>query len=184
MSETGAIVMLRALFALSLLAAACGPSTAALPPPATAHNAAGVRHLGAGDLDAAEARFRIALEYHPRFVEARANLGAVALERGELAEAERHLRLAVHLDPEFDEAWANLGVLHARRGELEAAAEALETALAIDPGLTDARRNLGDVWIRLGRFAEARAQLMRLVELHAAPSAPWARASALLAYCE
>lgn len=172
---------MRSLLLPLLLCVACAHG-GSLPPPAVAHNREGVAHLEADDLDAAEARFRLALEYHPRFAEPRANLGLVLLRRGDLEGAERELRTALALDPDFDEAWSGLGVVLEARGERSEAARAWERALAIDPGLVAARRNLADVWIREGRFVEARAQLVRLVEIDAGDSL--LRARALLAYCE
>jgi tetratricopeptide (TPR) repeat protein len=153
-----------------------------LPPPAIDHNREGVVLLEAGDLDGAEARFRLALEYHPRFAEPRANLGLVLLRRGDLDGAENELRTAIALDPAFDEAWSGLGVVLEARGDRAAAAEAWEHALSIDPGLVAARRNLADVRIRDGHFAEARAQLVRLAQLERGEGL--ARAQALLGYCE
>ena len=153
-----------------------------LPPPAVEHNREGVLLLEAGELDAAEARFRLALEYHPRFAEPRANLGLVLLRRGDLDGAERELRTAISLDPAFDEAWSGLGVVLEARGDRVGAAEAWEHALSIDPGLVAARRNLADVRIREGQFSEARAQLVRLMQLE--QGAGLARARALLGYCE
>ncbi len=150
-----------------------------LPPRAIELNTGGVQELAQGHLDDAEARFRLALELHPRFAEPHANLGLVMLRRGNLAAAEDHLRTALQLDPDFDEAWSNLGVVLLERGELDDAAEAFERALSIDPTLLDARRNLADLWIRLRRFGAARAQLMRLVQL-----TDDGRAEGQLAYCE
>lgn len=157
-------------------------SASRLPPPAVAHTREGVHLLGTDELDAAEARFRLALEYHPRFAEPRANLGLVLLRRGDLEGAERELRTAISLDPDFDEAWSGLGVVMQTRGDLEAAAEAWERALAIDPGLVDARRNLADLHLRQGQLPEARAQLVRLTQLDRGEGL--VRATALLAHCE
>ncbi|MCB9633174.1 MAG: tetratricopeptide repeat protein [Sandaracinus sp.] len=166
---------------LAFLLVACTRG-GALPPPAVAHNLEGTTLLEGGDLDGAEARFRLALEYHPRFAEPRANLGLVLLARGDLEGAERELRAALSLDPDFDEAWSGLGVVLDARGQRVEAAEAWERALSIDPGLVAARRNLADTRIRLGQLVEARAQLMRLVQLERGDGL--SRATALLAYCE
>src|SRR5687767_2444919 len=63
------------------LAAGCGAATP-LPPKALALNQAGAEALEHGELDLAEARFALALEYNPAFVEALTNLGIVETQRG------------------------------------------------------------------------------------------------------
>ncbi len=169
---------------LCALAVGCA-TTGALPPQAIEHNRLGAERLQAGRLDDAEARFRLALEFHPGFAEPHANLGLVMLEREDLAEAEHCFRAAIRIDPDFDEAWANLGVVLLRMGRVDDATDAFEEALAIDPGHVGARRNLADVWMMRQDFAQARAHLMRLVQLVDRPgSAEWARANGMLAYAE
>ena len=172
----------RYLLALALFSACATGGT--LPAVAVEHNTAGAESLAAGELDDAEARFRLALEYHPGFAESRANLGLVAFERGQLDDAEGQLRAAIRLDANFDEAWSNLGLVLAAKGQLRDAKRAFETALAIDPGLIAARRNLADLVMRDADYVEARAHLMRLVQIVDASTVDGARASAMLAYCE
>jgi tetratricopeptide (TPR) repeat protein len=166
--------------ALVFVVLACGCGGTTLPRVAIEHNTAGAELLAEGDLERAEARFRLALEFHPGFAEARANLGLVALARGDLAEAERHLRSAIGLREDFGEAWGNLGVVLERRSRLDEAQEAYQRALAIHPGIVFARRDLAWLLARRGRLAEARAHLLRLVEI--APDD--AEAAGLLAWCE
>lgn len=165
---------------LALFVALAGCASAGgLPTAAIDHNRQGAQAFAEGELDTAEARFRLALEYHPRFAEPHANLGLVMLRRGQIRAAEDHLRTAIELNADFDEAWANLGVVLLRLGERDEAIEAFESALAIDPGLNDARTNLATTWMKAERFAEARAQWLRLLQ-----QAPSARTRAMLAYCE
>jgi len=167
-----------------LFALGCATS-GALPPQAVAHNRAGAERLEVGRLDDAEARFRLALEFHPGFAEPHANLGLVMLERGDLGEAEHCFRAAIRIDPDFDEAWANLGVVLLRMDRVDDATRAFEEALAIDPGHVGARQNLADVWMMRGDHGQARAHLMRLVQLVERPGSPaWARANGMLAYAE
>jgi len=128
-------------------------------------NARGAERLARGDLDAAEARFRLALEYRPGFVEARANLGLVMAERGDLEEARAHVEAALSVDEDFALGWSSLGVVLERQHELDDAAAAYEEALAIDPGLATPRRNLALLLLRLERFPEARAHLLRLAAI-------------------
>ena len=61
--------------------------TTPLPAKAAELNRAGAHALAEGDLTTAEARFALALEYHPKFVEALTNLGLVEMQRGNLARA-------------------------------------------------------------------------------------------------
>lgn len=172
----------RLAIGLALLSA-CG-ATGALPSAAVDLNRRGAEALGESQVDDAEARFRLAIEHHPRFAEPHANLGVVMLERGRLEEAERHLRDAIALDPDLDEAWSNLGVVLHRQGRIDEAALSFEHALSIDPGLFSARQNLAELWILRRQFDEARAHLMRLVQLTEEGSPAWARAHAMLAFCE
>jgi Tfp pilus assembly protein PilF len=157
-----------------------GCGAGGLPAEALQHNGAGADLLARGRLDDAEARFRLALEYHPRFAEPRANLGLVALRRGRLRQAERHLRAAVRLNEDFAAAWGNLGLTLERQKEPGRARRAYQRALGVNPGLTAARRNLARLELSRGRFRQARAHFLRLVQLVPAD----ARAEALLAYCE
>ena len=60
---------LAAFLVLAALITGCA-GTAPLAPKAVELNRAGTEALAAGNLEMAEARFALALEYHPRFVEA------------------------------------------------------------------------------------------------------------------
>ncbi len=149
------------LVACTWVGCASGP----LPKQAKVYNQRGARALAEGRLDDAEASFRLALEYHPRFAEPRANLGVVALQRGHLEEAERHLRGAIRLNEDFALAWSSLGVVLERQGRLEEARSCYERALSIDPGLRNARRNLAVLLLRMGHFEAARAHWLRLAQI-------------------
>ena len=70
----------------------CAGCAGGLPPVAVAaqrHNDAGTELLAGNHLDDAEARFRLALEYHPHFAEAHLNLGLLLLARGRIKAAIR-----------------------------------------------------------------------------------------------
>lgn len=154
-----------------------------LPPVAVAaqrHNDAGTVLLAENHLDDAEARFRLALEYHPHFAEAHLNLGLVLLARGRLGEAGEHLLTAAELDEDYAEAHGNLGVYYLLVGEPAQAEQRFVTALSIDPGLREPRLNLAELWITQERYREARAQLLRLVQV----AEDDLMAHAWLAYCD
>lgn len=157
-----------------------GCATSGIAEEALLNNRAGADRLAAGDLNGAEARFHLALEYNRSFADPYANLGAVALERGHFAEAEHYLKTAIELNADFAEAWANLGVLRTRQHRHPEAREAYTKALEINPGLISARRNLAFLLADDSDWASARAQLYRLLEL--TPDDQDARA--VLSFCE
>lgn len=150
---------MRYLLWLSLVGCA---GTLDVPAEAVAHNQTGVHALEAGDRHAAEAAFRVSLEYNANFAEARANLGLAALERGDYEEAAAQFEAAISVDAHFAQAWSNLGLARLLQGQVPKAEDALITALGIDPGLVAARVNLARLWFVQSRYREARAQLLRV----------------------
>lgn len=165
---------------LLILLASQGCGAAGVPRQALEHNQAGAELLAEGELERAEARFRLALEFQPGFAEARMNLGLVALERHRPAEAEAHFRGAIGMREDFGEAWGNLGVALEQLERPSDAQHAYESALSIHPGLVFARRNLSWLLAREGRYTQARAHLLRLREQDPQD----ADAGGLLAWCE
>lgn len=171
---------MRPLLPLLVLLVLSGCTSTSISPLARQHNAAGAVLLAEGDLERAEANFRLALEFAPGLPEARMNLGVLALRRDRPAIAERELRAAIGLREDFPEAWANLGAALEGSGRLSEAEGAYLRALALHPGLAFARRNLGRLLLAAGRHTEARAHLLRLLESDPGD----AEAHALLAWCE
>jgi tetratricopeptide (TPR) repeat protein len=158
-----------ALAIVLLLAAGC-KAAAPLPPKAVALNRAGVDALAEGDLETADARFSLALEYNPHFVEALTNLGLVALKRGNFARARQLLARAHRLNPDVAQPLHGLGVLAEREHRPDRAAEYYREALRIDPGFAPARANLARLLFAAGMLEHARIQFKRLVEV--APNQP------------
>jgi Flp pilus assembly protein TadD len=128
-------------------------------------NRAGTEALAAGDLETAEARFALALEYHPRFVEALTNLGLVEMQRGNLARARLEFERARRINPDLAQPHHALGVLAERERHPDIAAEHYRDALKVNPGFGPSRANLARVLFAAGRFDEAREQFLRLVEV-------------------
>jgi tetratricopeptide (TPR) repeat protein len=106
----------------------------------------------AGELDAAAAHYRRALDADPHFFSAAMNLGVLAARAGRSDEAVGWLERATALEPRSDDAWANLGGALLARGELDSARAALERALALHPEHPAATANLA----LLERRTEAR----------------------------
>ncbi|MEZ4220263.1 MAG: tetratricopeptide repeat protein [Polyangiaceae bacterium] len=143
---------------------------APLPPKAIDLNAQGAEALAAGDLETAEARFDLALEYSPRFVEALVNRALVEVQRGNFLRARRLLGRARRLNPDFAQPHHGFGVLEEREGRPDKASAHYLEALSIDPGFAPARLNLARIYYTAGRFEHAKEQFKRAVEV--APEDP------------
>ena len=148
----------------TILFAGCSAG-APLPPQAAALNTAGIQALEAGDLETADARFSVALEYSPRFVDALVNLGLVELERGNFSRARLLFERARRLNPDVAQPHHALGVLAEREGRADRASTAYYAALEVDPGFAPARENLARLLFAAGEVEEALVQYKRLVEV-------------------
>jgi tetratricopeptide (TPR) repeat protein len=157
-----ACVLILPPFAALLLACA---GAAPLAPKAVELNRSGTEALAAGDLETAEARFALALEYHPRFVEALTNLGLVEMQRGNLAHARLHFERARRINSDLAQPHHALGVLAERERRPDVAAEHYRDALKVNPGFGPSRANLARLLFSAGRYHEAREQFLRLVEV-------------------
>lgn len=162
---------------LAVLLAACA-ARGPIHPNAVELNRAGALALSQGDLDTAQARLELAIEYYPGFVEAWINLGLLELARGDLAGAEKRFRHALALDRDAAGAHVGLGVIAERRADPALAEKSYRAALAIDPGLAEPRANLARLLVARGALDEARDQLRRLIEVQADDPAGW------MALCE
>src|ERR1700730_13816419 len=74
---------------------------APLPAKAIELNRDGAAAMATGDLEKAEARIALALEYNPRFTEAWVNLGIVEMDRGNFARAHHDFIKARDLNPDL-----------------------------------------------------------------------------------
>jgi Flp pilus assembly protein TadD len=159
MNRIAAIPLTLAIFCL-----ACA-GTAPLPPKALALNDAGVAALAAGDLETADARFNLALEYNPKFVDALTNQGLVELQRGNFERARQLLTRARRLNPDVAQPHHALGVLGERERRPDLASPNYYEALRVDPGFAPARANLAHLLYDGGLYEEALLQFRRLVEV-------------------
>lgn len=148
---------------LPIFCFACA-GTAPLPPKALALNEAGVAALAAGDLETADARFSLALEYNPKFVDALTNQGLVELQRGNFERARQLLTRARRLNPDVAQPHHALGVLAERERRPDLASPNYYEALRVDPGFAPSRANLAHLLYDGGLYEEALVQFRRLVE--------------------
>jgi tetratricopeptide (TPR) repeat protein len=143
---------------------------AARDPAAVASFRAGLEAQQRGELAAAEAAYRRALELDPRYVDALVNLGAVLSRGGRHEESVRCYERALQIDPKMNAARLNLGLAHYRAGKLSSAADALRAAYEYDPSLLQVRQLLGLVLGEMSKDADAIPHLE--VSLQAAPNEP------------
>jgi Flp pilus assembly protein TadD len=139
--------------------------TAPLPAKAVELNRAGAEALAAGDLETADARLSLALEYSPRFVEALVNQGLVEMQRGNFDRARELLERARRLNPDLAQPHHALGVLTERRARPDQASQHYYEALAVDPGFAPSRANLARLLFDAGMLEEALIQFKRLSEV-------------------
>jgi tetratricopeptide (TPR) repeat protein len=161
--RAGALVSLAVCLDAFFLSACAG--TAPLAPKAVELNRLGADSLARGDLETAGARFALALEFHPRFVEALTNLGLVEMQRGNLERARLHFERARRINADLAQPHHALGVLAERNGRPDVAADHYRDALKVNPGFGPSRANLGRMLFAAGRYHEARDQFLRLTEV-------------------
>lgn len=153
-----------------LLVASCFActGTAPLAPKAVALNQAGTEALAQGNLEMAEARFALALEFHPRFVEALTNLGLVEMQRGNLTRAKVLFERARRINADLAQPHHALGVVAERERRPDVASEHYREALRVNPGFGPSRANWARMLFAAGRYDEAREQFTRLIEVEPA----------------
>lgn len=108
----------------------------------------------AGDLDAADALYRGALELDPERIEALVNLGNVFRLRYRVADAALCYEAALAKGCALPEVFGNLGVIRQEMGDTAAAISCYDRALAAEPDNPEIRRNRAQALLKIGRFAE------------------------------
>jgi len=125
----------------------------------------GYRAEKRGELTTAEAWYLRALSQEPSLAAAHTNLGNVLYERGERERARIAYETALDYDPDQPEARYNLGNLLDELGETELSIAELRQVVSRHPEFADAHYNLGLVLFRVGGQTQARAHLLRYLEL-------------------
>jgi tetratricopeptide (TPR) repeat protein len=154
----------RLLFFLLVLVIGCA-GAAPLPPRALELNEAGARALAEGNLETADARLSLALEYSPHFVDALVNLGLVECQRGNFTRARQLLLRARRINADVAQPHHALGVLAERERRPDRASEHYRDALRVDPGFAPARANLGRLEFDAGQLEAAYVTFKKLVEV-------------------
>lgn len=165
------VLPLGLLFALETRAAAAPfvdryeNLTALAPGSAEFHHNLGFAYRESGDLGAAEARYRRAIEIDPEYPRAHANLGIALLTRGAWEEAESALQRAVRLDDAYAAAHHNLGFIHERVGARLDAERHYRRATQLDPALVEPRLGLARLHLAAGNPGAAEAVLEAALEV-------------------
>jgi len=125
-------------------------------------------------LDAATQAYRAILKIDPANVEARANLGVVAMVRGDWAGAGAELQKALELQPSHWKVQALLGLCDLHLGRLPEATKLLSGSFLHleDPKLRlEAGLQLVEVWYQSGELEKASTVLSQLQQLYPANAA-------------
>ena len=138
-------------------------------------NEAGIALWRAGDLRAAESRFREALRRDPGNAPACSNLGMVLVEQLILDEGLARLTQAVELDPAHAGARINLANTLHYDGQVDAAIGHYREALRLAPEAAETRVNVVKPLMDACEWREVERIVAELLELHrGAPEARWA----------
>jgi tetratricopeptide (TPR) repeat protein len=141
-------------------------SLAAQPDSAHMHAEYGMFQWNAGDHDAAEREWQLALHYNPDSAEALADLGFARLEEKKYDEATAFLQRTIDLKPRFAAPHFHLGQVYAAEGKNELAEAELLRGLEIHPTNTEGLNTLGEFYLQQGRLVEAAEQFRRSVEIY------------------
>ncbi|MDD5249700.1 MAG: tetratricopeptide repeat protein [Rhodocyclaceae bacterium] len=135
-------------------------ATAASPPDASRRQAEackdrGNAHLANGELDAALACYRQAVDIDPGYAEGHNNLGAALLQQGRNDEAIACCRRALALKPDLVQPHVNLGNAYKNQGRKDQAIACFHAALSRNADLPEVHNNLGLLLLERGRLDDA-----------------------------
>ncbi|MBL8905643.1 MAG: sulfotransferase [Rhizobiales bacterium] len=164
-----------AAVALLLRAAALAPQSGEI------QNTLGNAYRLVGDLAAAEASYRKALELRPGYAAPWFNLAAVARDRGRTEDMKACYRKTIELDPNHRDAHLNLGNL-LRDSDRETAVRLTRRALEIDPNYALAHNNLANMLRDADRLEEAAAHYRRATELDPDYALAWLNLGTVLTH--
>jgi tetratricopeptide (TPR) repeat protein len=121
--------------------------------------------LRRGQLDAAIAEFRTAIELFPEHAQAHNNLGVALGRHGNVDDAVSQYQQALAIDPGYTEAHVNLGVALAGRGDVDQAIVHFQKALDLAPQNIELQIGVGDVLAARGRHDDACIYYQKALEM-------------------
>ncbi|MCW5623787.1 MAG: tetratricopeptide repeat protein [Burkholderiales bacterium] len=125
------------------------------PGNSAAHKALADALCDLGRWEAADVRYRSAVELDPRFARAWNNWGLLRLDLNDVSQAIAAFESAVATDPDLVPAQLNLATALERAGRMQAALDRLNATVATHPESALARNNLGAFLYAMGRREEA-----------------------------
>ena len=154
------------LILLGLLSSASLACKTAAPihPRAIEHNQYCAQYIAQNELEKAETRCNLALEFNPDYPEPYCNLGLIALKRNQMDKAKDLFIKAIHLNQDFAEAHNDLGFVFLQQGSFGKAHDEFQRALKVNPDYVEARYNLALTYLRLKKYPEARKAYDELIE--------------------
>ncbi len=121
--------------------------------------------LRTGDLDAAIAAYRKALQADPDLAAAQYRLGQALHAQGKSDDALKHYREALRLDPELADAHCAVGGILVSKGRHKDAVQHLQRAIELQPDLANAHMNMGFALAATGKLDEAILHHARAVRI-------------------
>ncbi|MEZ5963582.1 MAG: tetratricopeptide repeat protein [Planctomycetota bacterium] len=125
--------------------------------------ARGQIHYQKDELEAAAAAYRAAVDKHPKFKRAWANLAQVQYRRGEFELAVPALTKVVEMGGADAITLGLLGVCEAKSENYVAAESAFRTAMMMDPRAVEWKLGLAESLFRQARYADAAALLQAMI---------------------
>src|SRR5262249_30741177 len=129
-------------------------------------------------------QYREALRINPADVLGLSNLAVAQYRKGRFDEAIIHYRAVTKLKPLSGSAHVDLGVALHRSGKLDDAIEHYLLGVRLEPGQPGAHSNLAIALLDKRRFQEARAELVRSLELFPAGDSQRRGIEAVLRDCD
>lgn len=117
-----------------------------------------------GDLQQAEAIFRVCAERWPDQPILQNNWGNTLYELGRMAEAEAAFRRAIQLAPDYAVAHYNLANLLGAQRRLDESIASYQDAVRARPAYPEALNNLGNLYLDLKQFQQAEAAYLKAHE--------------------
>jgi Flp pilus assembly protein TadD len=145
------------------------------------HYYLGVAKANLGDIGAAEAEYKRAIELDATLLEARSNLGVLLLGKGDLEAAKFELEACISLDPEDGDSHYNLGLILEASGHAAEATKEFIRAAELSPDDPLPPVALAEVARRKGNLGEALTWYTKAGERAPnEPSVPLGKAQVLL----